>query len=177
MSASPLLAVDPGIRGSGAALFVGGSLVWCDYVKNPCRSGCGAAEAASMASWIVGACQGRNGMIAEVAVEWPRVYVRELRAGSKKDPNDLLALCGVTTAVAALLAPARATSYAPSDWKGQMDKAASHFRINARLTPRERDVMAKMEEAAGALAHNAWDAAGIGMHHLGRTARHRVIPT
>lgn len=166
---SVLLAVDPGIRGCGVAVFEATKLVHASYVRNPVREGTGAGPAASMASWIVGSTSAWKPNA--LALEWPRVYARMIREGkSKGDPNDLLGLAAIDAAVAALLAPAIATCYAPSDWKGQMTKEACHLRIQKRLVDREAFVAAEGASEAGALAHNMWDAVGIGLHHLGRLA-------
>lgn len=168
-----VLAVDPGIRGCGAALFAGGRLIECAYVASPCRGGERAAECATMASWVAGSYNGRY-RVSELAVEWPRVYASRIRAGEAgADPNDLLALCGVNAALAALLAPAAASSYAPSEWKGQMKKGPSHLRVESRLGAEEREVYEA--GSLGCRGHNVRDAVGIGLHHLGRLDRKRVI--
>jgi hypothetical protein len=173
---SVLLAIDPGIRGCGMAVFDHGMLAEAAYVVNPCKEGNGAAEASSMASWVVGTILGRW-YVSEIAVEWPRVYAARIREGkTKEDPNDLLALTAVDAAIVALLAPATAKSYAPSDWKGQMDKDVCHARVVTRLSSSELAVAETGARAAKSKAHNMYDAVGIGLHHLGRFDRKRVIP-
>jgi hypothetical protein len=172
-----VLAVDPGIRGCGVALFKAGGLVKAAYVKNPFFAGNGAAEAASMGRAVQHWTETSCGYVDHIAVEWPQIYVSQLRAGKgkkKADPNDLLALCGVDAALAALLGTPT-TSYQPHQWKGSMDKDASHLRIESRLRPAELAVAAEGREAAGALEHNVIDAIGIGLFHLGRFERRRVI--
>lgn len=173
---SVLLSLDPGIRGCGVAIFSDGLLSQAAYVCNPCLEGSGAAEAASMASWVQGFFS--NWKVDEIAVEWPRIYASRIREGSSKaDPNDLLALTGVGAALVALLAPARATSYVPSDWKGQLTKEATEARIRSRFHQYELEIAVRGAEAARSKAHNMFDAIGIGLHHLGRFERKRIIPT
>ncbi len=166
-----LVALDPGIRGCGVACFTDGVLDRAGYVKSPARSGNSAAECIAMARAVESFYEGEA---SEVAVEWPQVYA----STRDKDPNDLLALCGVDTACAVVLAPnGRVVTYRPREWKGQLKKEACHFRLRSRLSPEEALVLAEAETLAKSMAHNMLDAVGIGLHHLGRLAPRRVIPT
>lgn len=171
---SRLLSVDPGIRGCGVALFVDDLLGKAEYVRNTCPKGNRAAEAESMAANIY--YYAYKDLINDLAVEWPRIYASRIREGSsKEDPNDLLALAGVVSAVAGKL-NVWSTSYCPSEWKGQLTKEACHERIKSRLTPIELAILEDASKAAGkTYAHNVWDAVGIGLHHLGRLGKKRVI--
>jgi hypothetical protein len=174
---SLLVAIDPGIRGCGVAVFEGYFLTEAAYVKSPVLEGNDAAAAVSMASWVVGSLGLLSRHITELAVEWPRIYASRIRAGlTKEDPNDLLALTAVDTALAALLSPVKTVSISPSEWKGQMKKEPCQARIVSRLSPRELVVAEAAAAAAKSKAHNLFDAIGIGLHHLGRFARKRVIP-
>lgn len=168
-----LLAVDPGIRGCGVAVFRDGLLVQAAYVRSPAREGNRAAECAEAAR-AVGQWR-REQRMDEVAVEWPRVYATQIRRGeTKEDPNDLLALAGVDAALALVFAPAPVTSYCPSEWKGQMKKSVCHARGWSRLVEAERRVPL---EGPPSLHHNVRDAVCLGLHHLGRLEPRRVIPT
>lgn len=93
-----------------------------------------------------------------------------------KDPNSLLALCGVDAALAVAFNVDNVFSYLPSEWKGQMTKAACHHRIQSRLSDAELRVWFEAEARHGSLVHNVWDAVGIGLHHRGRLKPRRVIP-
>ncbi|MEO9195847.1 MAG: hypothetical protein ABI445_19510 [Polyangia bacterium] len=176
-----LISVDPGIRGCGVAIFNDAKLVSAAYVKNPRLAGGGPDACVDMAREVYAhfaATFGGPFWSVDLAVEWPRVYASRIRAGSSKgDPNDLLALCGVDAAVALILEPDETTAYAPSDWKGQLEKDTCHARIRSRLSPAELAVFESVRPKS--LAHNAWDAVGIGLHHLGRglvgAGRVRVI--
>ncbi len=169
-----LISVDPGIRGCGVALFDGGKLVRAAYVKSPAKTGNNAAACVSMGlavySWT-----DRTAPDA-LALEWPQVYASRIREGSSKaDPNDLLALCGVDSVIAALydLPTAMVTCFAPAEWKGQMSKEACQGRIIGRLSAAELEIV--MSVSPPSLRHNVFDAVGIGLFRLGRFDRVRVI--
>jgi hypothetical protein len=167
---STLAAVDPGIRGCGVAVFEGGVLALCQYVVNPMEAGGGADAAATMAREVYYAIDRFRPRA--LVVEWPRVYATAIRLGrSKSDPNDLLALAGVDAAIAALCADhisglGSVTSYAPSEWKGQVPKEVMLGRIRSKLTRMEDDLVDAVKPASK--RHNAIDAVGIGLHHIGR---------
>lgn len=170
-----LLAVDPGIRGCGVAAFDGGRLLHAAYVKSRYATGNRAEEAADMARAVARWCSDLALSPRELVVEWPRVYADMIRRGSKhvagKDPNDLLPLAGVDGALAALFVGCRATSYAPSEWKGQMPKEVCHARTRLRLDSAEVVIYVGLTKV---LDHNARDAVGLGLHHLGRLAPRRT---
>jgi hypothetical protein len=166
-----LLALDPGLRGCGVAVFENGVLSGAAYLAN--RHTClddacsAAAMARTVALWAAGATS--------IVAEWPRVYAGRIRAGtSKANPNDLLALAGVVSGVAAVL-DLGVVTVAPSEWKGQMKKEVCKERVLAKLSLGE---LAAFERGtAGQPAsklHNAWDAVGIGLHRLDRFARRTV---
>lgn len=168
--------MDPGIRGCGCAWFNdAGRLAAAEYVPNPARRGNRAHEARAMAEAVRAMT---NGGLKELAVEWMVVYFERIQSGEEhRDPNDLLALCGVDSALAALFPDAKVSSYTVSEWKGQLTKEACHHRAHARLDAAERLVWDEAVRAGGTRAHNTLDAVGIGLHHLGRLERRRVIPT
>lgn len=165
-----LLAIDPGIRVTGWALFHNADgLVKAGLAKNP-REGHGAEACRAMARAIN---EDVNDGYMRVVFEWPRVYTA---AKSKGDPNDLLPLVGVGMAMSAYLGESCIMySVHPHEWKGQLPKDACHARILLRLTPSEAMVAAGAQRVAKSKAHNVLDAIGIGLHHLGRFGRERVI--
>lgn len=168
---SHLLAVDPGARGAGVAAFAGGLLRRAAYVENTARRGADAAACRSLAVAVrryfdaIGRVE-----FTEVACEWPQVYAPGKQKG---DPNDLLALVGVSVGICALYAGADVSSYLPAQWKAQMPKGVAHERVLARLSAEERNEI--WLPSAKGLQHNVLDAIGIGLHHLGRFERHRHI--
>lgn len=103
-----------------------------------------------------------------LVVEWPRVYASRIRAGEAKgDPNDLLALAGVVSAIAAHWEKRGSVfSYVPSEWKGQIPKDICGARIMNRLSVAEGSLITAVKPASK--RHNTIDAVGLGLHHLGR---------
>lgn len=173
-----ILAVDPGIRGCGCALFTNeGRLFKAAYVVSGIEKVVNPVAAAVTMSIAV-ARWADDWAVNQLAVEWPRVYASRLRSGSMhgEDPNDLLPLAAVDGAISSLF-DVDTAFYAPSDWKGQMTKEACLERINNRITGEEMHAVARAVIEAGAKVHNLWDAVGIGLFHVGRFAKKRVIPS
>jgi hypothetical protein len=180
-----ILAIDPGIRGVGAALFTPDALLTADYVRNPAKSGNQAAEVVRMAlaveEWVVGAVARQS--VTRLVVEWPRIRTRDKSPG---DPNDLVALAAVSSAIAARFSHASVVSLYPDEWKGQLSGEATAARVVARLTEAERARVVlhgkgtMVELARGVLTgdrnHNTLDSVGIGLHDLGRFAPTKVFP-
>lgn len=107
----------------------------------------------------------------DLVVEWPKVYTRDK---SKGDSNDLLALAGVCAAVAQACDRAEVRHYLPRSWKGTVDGDAMTLRIESRL--RQSGELDRVLEHRKTHRHNAVDAAGLGLHHLGRLRAPRVVP-
>lgn len=158
-----LLAIDPGIRGCGVAYFLGQDLIEASYVKNPVTKGNDPEAVRSMAYAI------NTHLVANLAVEIPRVYQGSKQKG---DPNDLLPLAAICCSVATLLPNAKVTGYYPRDWKGTVDPDVMTQRIQGRLTGREATNVISVGRS---LDHNIWDAIGIGLHYLGRLGPRRVF--
>lgn len=172
------LAVDPGIRGCGVALFRFSQsanatlLERAAYVRNPLKEGNGPAESAAMAQAVVDwfDTQPRERPFPDVlALEYPRVYQGNKQKG---DPNDLLPLAGVVCAVSGLLLRSEVRRYFPHEWKGTVDADVMLARIVGRLRP---DEVGKIEPCPASLRHNVVDAIGIGLKAVGRFEPHRVI--
>lgn len=175
-----ILSVDPGIRGCGAALWENQCLVRAAYVPSSAREGDGPVEAVAMAQALVSwaqrtTCEPRP--IGDLVVEWPRTYGGK---ASRGDANDLFALAGIDSALAALLPQStRVSRYFPKDWKGTIEKPKTtkqpyiiRERVFARLDVFERAVV----DWTNNVKHS-WDVAdaiGIGLKHLGRFRLNRV---
>lgn len=175
---SRLLAVDPSVNSSGVALFVDGALVAAYSVKCPpaARSDGTAGKALAIARAICSWALSHGPAPDELVVEWPVI-----RAAGKSpaDPNDLPGLAGVAMAVAGMLdtiGSVRLTAYKPEEWAqlsksrdpGEAWSSQRGARIASRLTPAE---LARVPAQ-----HDAVDAVGLGLHHLGRLGRVRVYP-
>jgi hypothetical protein len=159
-----VIAVDPGLRHSGVAIFEGGLLVRAMLAKNPVKKGADATALAAMADTIMNTTGGLGFVQPEVVVV-ERMQAYDV-THQKGDQNDLISLA----ILAGMLRPDYL--YLPREWKGQLPKAAMGERILSRLSLEERNRIVD----AGALTHNVIDAVGIGLHHLGRLAPKRVIP-
>lgn len=155
-----VVAVDPGIRGSGVAIFRGNALHWAGYVSNPC-AGNDAFAASRMAHAITEDVLQRVVGVHVVCFEMP--VVRDTRH-SKGDPNDLLPLAAINGALCGCWCSVRLVQYKPEEWKGQAPKDTMNARTLSRLSA---DELARIQDA-GALSHNVYDGIGIGLHFLGR---------
>ncbi len=161
-----LLSLDPGIRGCGVALFDGATLVACDYVKSPARTGDDFTAMLAMATTVARWASNRADPYAwSMVAEVPRVYGP---SKSKGDNNDLLPLVGVGCAVAT--SATSAMRVFPHEWKHQLSKDVCHQRIRSRLDMDETNVLNDACARAKSLAHNTLDAVGIGLHQVGRFA-------
>ena len=172
-----LLALDPGLRHPAAALFRGGVLIAAERVKlDPSWKDLDPADrwvriAGAIVRWGIG----RNMEPRWLVYERPQIYTA---AKSKGDPNDLVGLAGVASALAGMLSYAVASrdialgvaSATPATWIGQVPKSetgnpwasARGVRIGSRLTEDERQAVVP--------SHDAVDATGIGLYFLGRLA-------
>jgi len=163
------LTIDPGLRGVGAALFEtrgqDSVLLKASYVPNKDFSNLMRAclyLADLVDRWVHDATKHHIGDLQQIVFEWPQVYTQSRLKG---DPNDLLPLVSVNTAIACLAnVNASLIALLPARWKGQVDKGVIESRVRERLSPQE---LSKVE-AFGSKAHNVWDAVGIGLFHLGR---------
>lgn len=168
------VAVDPGLRGCGLAVFrlETKELAHASYVKNP-SPGNDFEAARSMALSIQIAFLEATGAGKNPAIFWgecPRSY----EAGKQKgDQNDIVHLAGFMYAIASAFGNTETTltRYYPRDWKGTIDADAMLDRITKRLSAAERACV----RSAGSLTHNITDAIGIGLHALGRLAPKRVF--
>lgn len=159
-----VVAIDPGLRACGVAVFTNGELTWCALVKNPEQKARGPAAWRSMGVALHQAVSLYHMPKSTVwVVEQQQVY----RFG-KGDPADLLELSGVVgAAVAGTLTSSKLIGYLPRQWKGQVPKATMVARIRERMRPSERVVLAEAA-VAPSLEHNVVDAIGLGMYYLRR---------
>lgn len=190
-----LLALDPGVRSPGVALFRHGCLLAVDRIKlDP--------EWASMepaARWLrIGNeitawwLDNRDGdhYVRTFVYELPQIY-SEKRGKSKGDPNKLLGLLGVGQSVATIITafnishgarPPELLSPQPAEWTGQLPKTVGKKTPkDPRESPRGARIWSRLEPAeqliAGAtLQHDAFDGIGLGLHALKRYGRSRIFP-
>ena len=192
-----LLSVDPGVNFCGAALFnPGGTLVAAKAIRGSGFKNDIAglrkvavdlyqwADFTAKRAWIDGRC----GLgVSVLAMEWPQVYAGRQRG--RKDPNNLLPLAALDGAIATKFFDTSTFAlYLPHDWKGSKKANPTARWVLSRLSNEERAQVEDLDafEAALAIAesenedvghyvHNTVDAIGIGLHHLGRLGKRRVI--
>lgn len=174
---SGLLALDPSIRSTGAAIFWGSDLIAATRIKLP-PTGSKAERCLCIARQVMVWCESMGGTtVQQLVFEWPQIY---RTSKSKGDPNDLPALAGVGMAVAGLYAhrPLTLACYTPAEWTGQLPKETTA--AGYASSPRTKFIMSNLTEEEQQIlppkSHDALDAVGIGLHHLGRLRRHRVLP-
>lgn len=97
-----------------------------------------------------------------LAYEMPQVYMSD--PGKAKS---LFPLALTDGAVAYALRPNEIIEYKPHDWKGSVDPDAMTKKIKERWMDKT-DHKAVVMPSAKSLAHNLYDAIGIGIYHLRR---------
>lgn len=153
------MAVDPGLRACGVAIFDDGFLTEAYLVRSEEKTHRGPVAWQAMVRAMPLA-------VRPVRVEFPKAYYG---AKQQADHADLLELAAVVGALAARYEPQGCGIIAPAEWKGQLSKEECRRRIRERLDDRELLVLDGVKD------HNVWDAVGIGLHATGRFVRRRVI--
>lgn len=151
------LAIDPGVRGCGAAWFEDGTLTSAMYLRTTDEESTGAK-----AWWrMVSAFRDYTSSVDTLVLEVPQVYRM-----SKGDPNDLVAVAGTAGAIigAYYELAQDVVSYLPRQWKGNVPKAVHNQRVLADLTATETKSIQYPKQAS--LKHNVIDAIGLGVFHL-----------
>lgn len=175
-----ILAVDPGVRGCGVALFIDGFLWAATYVKNPATSGkrldssCRMAEATNRFVFV----NQPTGGLQHLVIEVPRSY----EAGQQKGPqDDLIDVALVAAAIAGGRPHVPVTTYYPQEWKGSVKAETFLARILERLGPGEKAAIQLVGRTplervphSDSLDHNTLDSIGIGLKFLDRMERTRV---
>ena len=102
-----------------------------------------------------------------VVIEKPRIHVAT--RGGKADPADIIKLAILCGALAQhyIETGAEVIFVEPAEWKGQTPKDITTERSKAALTDREQQRV--VLPGAKSLAHNVWDAVGIGLWFARRT--------
>ena len=178
-----LLALDPGLRSPGIALFDSGALQFADRIRVPDFS-----VSPTGARWLLVATQildalirrGEDDLIDTIIFECPQVYTREK---SKGDPNHLVSIAGVAACLVGMLAcnNPQILSPHPGEWIGQLAKTCHVCKKNLKKcpeckgsawsTPRGRRIRSRLSDAELALVpdqNDAIDAVGLGLWSLGR---------
>jgi hypothetical protein len=174
-----LIGLDPSMRSSGVAVFGRGLLVAADRIliqrdaiaaiTARCR-----AMAVAVLDWVEAPRGDTDGDTDgwDLATEYPQAYAPGRRGAGP--PGDLIPMGLVIGGVAARC-PGSVHQYLPGQWTGQLAKT---LKGDPRGSPRGERIWSRLDGgeravAAGCLQHDAWDAIGIGLHHLGRLAPRR----
>lgn len=133
-----MITVDPGVHGSGLALWAKGELqnVWYDVPR-------------ALFTW-------------PLLVEVPIIYPG---SKSKGNPNDLIALAFEAGRIAGLAPTYEKIS--PRQWKGTIKKEVMLRRILSKLTDRELHMLKKLQ-LPPSKEKECIDALGIGLWKFGR---------
>lgn len=162
------LCIDPGLRGCGGAIYKSGILYRAQYIVNTNQNDRGPVAHSEMATqvhrWAGSNIEFTKLPELHVFVEFPRIYPHS--GQQKGDLNDLLDVAGVASAVITAFYPATCKYFYPAEWKGNIEKKIMTERIKKGLNSGEQMKIEKSSKD-----HNIVDAAGIGLHVLGRLNR------
>ena len=148
-----VVAIDPGKKHFGWALFLNGELMNCGTDHND-RPDMLVKMAISRATpRLILTCYG---IIPDLVMEKPEDYRGNRKVESLEGLRYLCKMLDKLVGVKKF--------YFPKEWKAQVPKGVHHKRLVAFLNAAETRVWDKAD-------HNAKDAVGIGLFHLGRTRR------
>lgn len=161
MNPSTLLALDPGLRCVGVALFRDGALVRAAALRGPARGrgpSVWAAYAPLVQDWLPMSVELLIGKGGTVLVEQMQVH-----AHGGADPADILELAGVSGAVVGALSVAgwSAAGALARDWKGQIPRDVFGARVEGHL--RDEGLLHLVEPTSRATERNdIMHAVGLG---------------
>lgn len=165
---SGILAIDPGVKATGWAIFERGQL-----------KACGVARANKSLNQV----ESIREVVERVAIEWeeymgfsyrPKLLVAERpqvyrQAQLKGDPNDLIPLAIIDGVIWERFKPEGVSFPLPREWKGQVPKSVMANRILESLNKRELETVKELlERTPSSLRHNGYDAIGLGQWALKR---------
>jgi len=152
-----LFSFDPGVTKVGIACWRDGVLVAAETLTSPSMD----ATPGLVAAWVQG-----FGHPEARAIVTERMHKRP---GQTLFNEDLDRVEAVRLQIPRLLGRRNWTkTYNPTQWKGNLPKAVHHRRLLKALTEAEAPLW-----PAG---HDARDAVGIGLFHLGRVKRGGILP-
>ncbi len=146
-----ILCLDPGARAAGCALFENGELTtaWLARGKN----------------WVETADDVMRQMpVSAVLVQTVVIERMQIYADTPTPhANDCITLSLMAGRVTGFFSDCNVVGYFPRTWKGGVKKSIMIERIKSKLS---RDEINRIDmPKAKALAHNIWDAVGIGLYH------------
>ncbi len=162
-----LVAVDPGLRGCGVAVFRDGVLVDASYVRSACLKERGPVAWRLMVAALAAHVESVAPDATELVVELPQVYPqgRYRKNVPFANPADLIELAAVVGGVATSSNATLAFALLPREWTGGVPKGERNTATEGQLAPEE---LAAYRPCVKSLRHNVTDAVGLGLHYLGR---------
>lgn len=160
---SVMVAIDPGLRDIGIAVFEGSRLVRAGLVRSSEKTLRGPGQWRSLAKQTAG-WLGPVPRVDLLVLEGQQIYPGRFQAR----PDDLLQLAGVCGALTTTIEAKAYFSYLPRVWKGSVSQADMAQKCLDLLTPEEA---ACIEPMPASLLHNAAHSIGIGLFHCGRLAK------
>jgi hypothetical protein len=149
------VAVDPGVRGLGVAIYVDQTLVDGRYLEAVDDPYCDLLVTIPAFEVLMR----ELGIADEIIVELPKVYDI---AHQKGDQGDIVRVAAVAGAVLCAARPnvQRAYAFEPWEWKGNISKPICRDRTIARLSV---DELKRIDlPHAESIRHNVWDAVAFG---------------
>lgn len=158
------VAIDPGLRASGCAVFKSKTLVRAAAVLNPNKKDRGLQAWIDMAVEVKDWLGGVLGWAGVVPVDALVIESQQIYRGFKANPDDILQLTGVSAACAMGIPAVKYVSYLPRDWKGQVPRTVYSNRVWSKLTDEEREAVEPCSKDA---MHDVTHAIGLGWVFLG----------
>ena len=176
-------AIDPGIYGSGVAIFEGPSLLWASYLPHqPGKQRRGLA--CRHAVLALQHCLARYPLCSHAVVEWQQQYENTAHTVNRADVTDLTGVAGAIVGLFGFYTDNISTPL-PREWKGQTPKHVHMCRILGAELARARCTLPRgyKSQAPGQLSadqcrrivwtsskslnHNIVDAVGLGLWAIG----------
>lgn len=164
---SALVAVDPGLRACGAALYVDGALCAAAYVASH-------STAKGAPAWHAMAHAVHNRVWQDWKVYPNRFLVEHMQVytGQPVPSADLLDVQSVSAMLCNMFwsqCEGAVQAVLPATWKGQVPKHIHHARVLKELSPAETVVLQKgFLGVRKDLQHNVLDAVALGLYGVGR---------
>jgi len=153
------VAIDPGLRGSGVAIFINGQLQSAYYVEVDEMRERGPNVWRQSGAAVVASLTAANTNVTTLVLECPQVYP-EHRSRS----DDLIQLAGVVGSIATAVPARRVVGLYPREWTKRVPKEERHARLKKQLQPGEA---LRIQEASWkSLTHNVLDAVGLGLYYV-----------
>jgi len=145
-----ILCLDPGAKNAGCALFENGELTtaWLARGENWCET----------ADDVMSLMPVNAVLVQTVVIERMQIY----KDTPVPHANDCITLSLMAGRGTGYFSGCNVVEYRPNTWKGGVKKHIMTKRIQSKLS---QDEINRIDMPAKSLAHNVWDAVGIGLYH------------